>query len=216
MRSRVALLGALLLVAGCSPDAPPPGPVSAVPSSIGTAAPVPTTAASHPVPLVPVVDAGLGATAPDAPPPAPVRLTVPAVGVDLPVDPVGVDDAGQMALPDTAERTGWYRFGPAPGSPAGTTVISGHVDSRRSGIGQLSRLRDVPPGAEVSVTTADGAAHRYQVVEVVRVDKREVPWDQWFDRSGSPRLVLVTCGGTFDRSTGHYRDNLIVTAEPVG
>ena len=216
MRSRVALLGALLLVAGCSPDVPPPGQLSTAPPSFETAAAAPTAAAQPPVPLVPVVDAGLGASAPAATAPAPVRLAVPAVGVDLPVDPVGVDEAGQMALPDTAERTGWYRFGSAPGSPAGATVIAGHVDSWTSGLGQFSRLRDVPPGAEVSVTTADGAAHRYQVVEVVRVDKREAPVGQWFDRTGSPRLVLVTCGGTFDRGTGHYRDNVIVTAVPVG
>jgi hypothetical protein len=28
-------------------------------------------------------------------------------------------------------------------------------------------------------------------------------------------LRLVTCGGTFDRSSGHYRDNVIVFATAV-
>jgi hypothetical protein len=36
-----------------------------------------------------------------------------------------------------------------------------------------------------------------------------------YSRNGSPRLVLVTCGGPFDVSTGHYRDNIVVTASPV-
>ncbi|WP_247659418.1 class F sortase [Micromonospora sp. U56] len=27
-----------------------------------------------------------------------------------------------------------------------------------------------------------------------------------------PELRLVTCGGAFDRRTGHYRDNLVVFA----
>jgi hypothetical protein len=27
---------------------------------------------------------------------------------------------------------------------------------------------------------------------------------------------LITCGGSFDRTSGHYRDNLIVCASPNG
>ena len=40
--------------------------------------------------------------------------------------------------------------------------------------------------------------------------------DRWFDRTGAPRLVLVTCGGAFRRDIGHYTDNVVVTAEPLG
>ena len=36
-----------------------------------------------------------------------------------------------------------------------------------------------------------------------------------FDTSGAPRLSLVTCGGVFNSQTGHYLDNVIVTATPV-
>ena len=31
--------------------------------------------------------------------------------------------------------------------------------------------------------------------------------------TGKPALHLVTCGGSFDESTGHYRDNLVVIAD---
>ena len=31
---------------------------------------------------------------------------------------------------------------------------------------------------------------------------------------GQPRLVLVTCGGPFDEASGHYRDNVVLTALP--
>jgi len=30
-----------------------------------------------------------------------------------------------------------------------------------------------------------------------------------------PQLRLVTCGGSFDSSTGHYRDNVVVSADLV-
>ena len=158
------------------------------------------------------------ATVPPAPRtvPAPVRLEVPTVDLAMPVDPVGVDDAGAMALPPDAGRAGWFRFGPAPGSAAGTTVIAAHVDSRRSGIGPFAQLRRVRPGDPVEVVTDDGARHAYVVADVVKVPKEEAPLDAWFDRGGEPRLVLVTCGGAWRADIGHYADNVVVTAEPVG
>jgi hypothetical protein len=37
-----------------------------------------------------------------------------------------------------------------------------------------------------------------------------------FDRIGRARLVLITCGGPFDPSTGNYRDNIVAYAVPGG
>jgi hypothetical protein len=36
-----------------------------------------------------------------------------------------------------------------------------------------------------------------------------------WNRTSQPVLRLITCGGSFDRSTGHYRDNVIVYARPA-
>jgi hypothetical protein len=36
-----------------------------------------------------------------------------------------------------------------------------------------------------------------------------------FDRSAPPRLTLVTCRGVFDTVAREYRNNVVVTAEPV-
>ena len=36
-----------------------------------------------------------------------------------------------------------------------------------------------------------------------------------YSRRGAPRLVIVTCGGPFDRRTGRYRDNVVLTAVPA-
>ncbi|WP_203675996.1 class F sortase, partial [Cellulomonas phragmiteti] len=175
-----------------SPTPPPPGPA---------------------VPDVPVVDASLGSQPADAP--APVRVVVADLGIDMPIDPVGVENDGTMEIPEDAGRAGWYRFGPAPATPEGATVVAAHVDSWTTGVGPFSRLRDVAPGARVEVTTEDGVVHAYVVREVTQVPKDDAPVEQWFDRSGAPRIVLVTCGGAFDREVGHYADNVAVTADPV-
>lgn len=148
------------------------------------------------------------------PQPAPVRLTVAAVGVDAPVEAVGVRRDGQMALPDDVDRLGWYRFGPAPGG-AGSAVLAGHVDDVEQGLGALAPLRTAQPGDEVVVTDAAGTAGRWQVVSREVVEKRVLPLDRIFARTGPPRLVLVTCGGPFLPEVGSYRDNVVVVAEPL-
>ncbi|WP_318241278.1 class F sortase [Cellulomonas avistercoris] len=203
-------LMALLALSACGPAPADPPP----PTSSPTATAAPTTPPPGPtVPDVPVVDAGLGSL--PVPAPAPVRIVVPDLGLDMPIDAVGVADDGSMEIPQDAGRAGWYRYGPAPATPEGATVVAAHVDSWTTGIGPFSRLRDVSPGARVEVTTSDGVVHVYAVRDVAQVPKSDAPVEQWFDRTGAPRIVLVTCGGAFDREVGHYADNVAVTADPV-
>jgi hypothetical protein len=210
LAAAVVVLGtAIGPLTACTGPAPAPEPV-VVASSPPTAAPRPS------LPDVPVYDADLGAQQPATVTPPPVRLVVPDVGIDMAVDAVGVKDDGEMQIPEDATRAGWYEFGPAPADAAGATVMAAHVDSRQTGIGPFAKLREVGVGATLTVTTADGSAHEYRVVDVAKVPKAGAPVDQWFDRSGAPRLVLVTCGGTFRRDIGHYTDNVVVTAEPLG
>jgi hypothetical protein len=53
----------------------------------------------------------------------------------------------------------------------------------------------------------------YRVTSVRAYPKSELPTSV-FRRTGPPRLVLVTCGGPFDAATGHYPDDVVVTAAP--
>lgn len=145
----------------------------------------------------------------------PVSLAVPALGVEAPVDPVGVEPDGSMTIPGDGGRVGWYRFGPAPGAPSGSAVLAGHVDTRAGGPGALFRLAELQPGAELVVTSADGAAHRYRVVARETIVKQELPTERLFSRDGPPVLTVITCGGPFRPELRSYRDNVVVVAEPV-
>jgi LPXTG-site transpeptidase (sortase) family protein len=157
------------------------------------------------------------ATAPaEAPekPGEPVRVRVGAVDVASPVVPVGVDERGRMEVPDDVRTIGWYRFGSRPGAMEGSVVLAGHVDDREQGAGAFVRLGELAAGDGVMVDLADGTTLRYRVRTVEEIGKAELPVERLFDRSGPPRLTLVTCGG-FDAVAREYRNNVVVTAEPV-
>lgn len=184
---------------------PAPGPPVSSPDP-------PAAAPADPGSLPPATVRDAAPTAATVEPP-PVRLRVPTLGIDAPVDPVGVRDDGQMALPDDVDRVGWYRFGPVPGS-SGSAVLAGHVDDRDQGLGELAPLRAADVDAEVVVTDAAGTTSRWRVVSREQVDKQALPLDRLFAREGPPRLVLVTCGGDFLPEYGSYESNVVVVAEP--
>ena len=145
----------------------------------------------------------------------PTRLRVPDLSVNAPVAAVGINlRKGELAVPADISRTGWWRDGAAPGDAAGSILIGGHVNSARSGPGAFFRLDDARAGMRAQVVTADGRTRTYRIVSVRQMPKDRLPTDIW-SLKGRNRLSLVTCGGRFDQSTGHYLDNIVVVAVPV-
>jgi hypothetical protein len=152
----------------------------------------------------------LGGTGTAVAPPS--RLRIGSIGVDASVRPVGVEVDGALEVPPAAE-VGWYRYGSAPGA-SGSAVLAAHVDYDGEA-GAFFRLRDLEVGAPVEVELAGGDRRSFVVTELLQVPKVELD-PAWFARSGAARLVLITCGGEFDRSARSYRDNVVAVAEPVG
>jgi hypothetical protein len=151
---------------------------------------------------------------------APARLSPPAsieiAGTEVRglVVPTAVDTTtGELAIPDDPTVVGWYQFGPSPGQP-GSAVLAGHLDWHRRP-GAFFRLGEVSLGSIVTIQYADGSSRRFQVVENTLVPKQSLPVNDVFERTGLPTLRLITCGGTFDRRTHHYRSNVVVTAVPI-
>lgn len=195
------LLGAALLagaLAGCSDAprtvaAPPPSaPPSVAP--VAGASSEPAFTAVREVPRSQV----------------PVRLRIPSLGIDAPVGPVGTAADGTVEVPTRWEDVGWFDGGARPGED-GPTVLLGHVDSK-AGPAVFARLPEAPPGTVVEVVGDGGAVTRWRVERTEQHPKTRFPTEAVYLPALQPQLRLVTCGGEFDRSTGHYRDNVVVHA----
>lgn len=143
----------------------------------------------------------------------PVLLRIPALGIVAPVLGVGVAADGQLAVPNDLRRVGWYGAGTLPGDP-GSALIAAHVD-HGSSPGVFFSLDSLAPGAAVQIVQADGRLINFRVVARRLVAKPTLPVSQLTATTGPARLVLVTCGGSFDRGRRSYRDNLLVYAVPV-
>lgn len=143
----------------------------------------------------------------------PVRLQIPVIDVDTRLITLGLQPDGTIEVPDTEDVAGWYRHSPIPGS-LGPAIIAGHVNSRTEP-GVFVRLHELGRGDGVRVTRADGTAALFRVERVQRYPKAAFPTTAVYGNIDHAGLRLITCGGSFNESTGHYRDNVVVFASFV-
>jgi len=198
----VAVLGLALVAVGASLARS--APVAAAPRlTVGRAEAGPAEPGAAPLararraPALPVV---------------PRVLALPRQRVVALVQSVGVTAGRQLDLPSDPGQVGWWAGGQPVGAASGSTVIAGHLDSARSGIGALAALLSVKVGDPVEVSGRGMVLH-YRVASRSTYRKTALP-GAVFRLDGPPVLVLVTCGGPYDSRTHHYRDNVVVTALP--
>lgn len=139
--------------------------------------------------------------------PDPVRIVIPAIDVDAEVIHVGLREDGDMDVPPFG-LAAWYKLGPAPGA-GGPAVIVAHVDTKK-GPDVFYDLKNLKPGDQILVYGKDGDRATFVVDYREQQLKSELPTDRIWNDTWEPVIRLITCGGDFDRSSGHYLSNVIV------
>jgi len=137
----------------------------------------------------------------------PIHIGIPSLGVSASVSELGLNRDGSVQVPSNFHVPGWYKYGPAPGQ-RGSAVILGHVDSYK-GAAVFYRLKDLKLGSRVNVTLANRTVVRFTVIGLREYTKSNFPSRVVYGTRSYSALQLVTCGGTFDRATGHYESNIV-------
>jgi uncharacterized repeat protein (TIGR01451 family) len=158
------------------------------------------------------------------------RLVIPRLGVRarlVATGGVGKPGTASLTIPSDVHTVGWWdgfvthgttrvrTAAPAPGD-AGVAIIAGHVDSASAGPGALYRLGRLDIGDRIRIVGLNRRTTTWVVRSKPRLALKASLPRALFKTTGKPRLAVVTCGGPFDASTGHYRDNVIVWASPAG
>jgi hypothetical protein len=148
----------------------------------------------------------------------PTALDIPAIGVHSVLQILGQNEDGTLETPAVGphyNEAAWYRYSPTPGS-LGPAILMGHIDSAAEGPSVFFRLGELTPGDRISVSRADGSTARFVVDRVRRYPKDAFPTKLVYGNIGHAGLRLLTCGGAFDATTGHYLDNIVVFASFTG
>jgi len=141
---------------------------------------------------------GEGITSPSSAYLPPLRLTIASIDVDLPVVLSNSKHMPQF------KGVGWLMGSSYPGN-AGNLVLFGHLDGPYA---TFSRLRELAPGDEFSVTT-ESADLRYQVTRLFDTLRDDVAV---LSPTSGATATLITCSGQWDPVLGDYSHRLIVVA----
>src|SRR5258708_3642379 len=117
----------------------------------------PNTAESH----TPALDVATVPTSSSVPVQSkyPVRLVIPSIKLDTRVINVGLNEKGEMDVPNGKTKdVGWYKDGIIPGN-TGAAVIDAHV------FAAFSNLRYLKVGSDVYVITAQNKKLHFVVTE---------------------------------------------------
>lgn len=147
--------------------------------------------------------------------PTPARIVAREIGMDARIVAVGLDAQGMPVVPD--HDVGWYNRSALPGQGE-NVVLWGHV-LRFSHAPRIpapfARLKDLRPGARLTLYDSTGAAFDYVVTRQVWVRPTEV---EWMLPQGNERLTLISCIGDkviVGREVVDMSHRLITIAEPA-
>ncbi len=144
----------------------------------------------------------------------PKIISIPKLNIDAEIEAVGVDEKGNMAVPKDFHNVSWYSPGAKPGE-LGNAVFAGHLDTVTGAPAIFYEIGSLNIGDEVVIADDNGKEQIFQVVESKLWEYDKLPLNQIFFGKDRRQIVLITCAGTFDKSTKNYSHRRVVFAEKI-
>jgi LPXTG-site transpeptidase (sortase) family protein len=145
-------------------------------------------------------------------PDQPRYIGIPAINVNARVMQTGVNSEDVLGTPSNVYDTAWYTGSAEPGQD-GATLIDGHVSSWTTK-GVFYNLDKLVFGDAISITKGNGQVVNYKVIKSETYDSNNVDMKAALTTiTGSQSsLNLISCTGSYQKSTGQFNKRIIVFA----
>jgi LPXTG-site transpeptidase (sortase) family protein len=149
--------------------------------------------------------------------PQPSEIRIPELGIRAQIQPVGMLDEQTMQVPRDISVVGWFDASAFPASEVGHAVLVGHRDGVDDPNGVFRRISELSKGDTVSVVDLGLRRSVYRIKGTRVLSRTQFAEESAsiFADDGVHRLILLTCGGAYDRERGGYQSTVVVTAEPM-
>lgn len=143
----------------------------------------------------------------------PRSIHVAKANVDAPVEIVGIVN-GAMQNPTGPWVVSWYKETAKLGE-IGNAVLAGHKDYWNVGPSVFWSLGDLTKDDQIDITGDDKQVYSYAVDWQKLVSADNAPLQEIVGTTKNESVTLITCGGDFDYTTGHYLSRIVVRAHRV-
>ncbi|WP_058305943.1 class F sortase [Gracilibacillus massiliensis] len=138
----------------------------------------------------------------------PVAIRIPSLAIDAPIIHTGLNDQGEMVVPDNGEEVAWFELGRMPGAN-GNSVLAGHVDDYQ-GPAVFFQLENIEIGAEVIIEGDNEETLTFVVERIEAYPYDDAPIREIFGPTDEKRLNLLTCTGLYNQSMETHEERLAV------
>lgn len=147
-------------------------------------------------------------------PPAayPARIVIQAIQVDAVIESVALTSDGAVGAPARPADAAWFTASPAPGKN-GNAIIDGHFGWSKGMPAVFDKLHAIHAGDPILVEGSDHATHTFVVRTLRTYHEGEDASAVFHAADGGAHLVLITCGGTWNKTAKSYSDRLVVFAD---
>lgn len=139
----------------------------------------------------------------------PQKLEIPSINVSANIERVELDEKRNMDVPKKDEDVGWYALGVRP-AEQGSAVMAGHLDGVDGGPAVFWDLAKLKQGDKIEVIDNKGKSYVFEVYKKGTYDFDKFPLKEVFSDNSGKYLNLITCDGTFDRSTKNYLKRTVI------
>lgn len=148
------------------------------------------------------------------PPDMPRKINLESIQKSGFIQPVGIDQYGNIAVPSNVLMAGWYVNSVKPGNE-GLSIITGHRDGvMKKGV--FRYLENLKEGDIFEIEYGDGTVKTFRAVDI-RIESIEDTYNIMYEKRESieNQLNLVTCTGIFDRETQTYNKRVTIISEGI-
>lgn len=179
----------------------------------------------NPNPIIPTNTITYSTDSPDETPPEqacedytvannePRKIELPSIGASGCIQKVGLDQNNAIAVPTNVHVAGWYVESVLPTQP-GLSIIDGHVLGRY-GDAIFTNLKNLKQNDAMRIQLGDKSWHEFIVVSVSTYDVEETMSEVYKPFDGDNQLVLITCGGIYDKDSKTYSERVVVKSNLV-
>lgn len=142
----------------------------------------------------------------------PVGLEIPKINLNANLEYVGLTPDQAIDTPENQNNAAWFELGPRPGEN-GNAIITGHYgwkDKKPSAFDNLYKLRK---GDKLYVRDDKGMVISFIVRESRRYNPETDASEVFVSNDGKPHLNLITCEGSWNKTTESYSKRLVVFAD---
>ena len=148
------------------------------------------------------------------PPSQPRSITLPSIAASGLLQKVAVDQHKAIAVPTNVHVAGWYVLAAKPGD-SGVALIDGHVQGRYEP-GLFKHLAKLQSGDLFTIEQGNGSHRTFEVVSVASYSVAEVTERMLEPVEGiSRQLNLITCGGSYDRTSQQYTRRVLAVSKAI-